>query len=896
MSRLSNMNFSPFFVFYLFFSYSFYAHANNLNSEQKQLQLQVPIGVVLDLNSTFGAMINSCMNIAISDFYSAHSNYKTRLQLYKKDAKSVLDVNFAVVEFVKHEEVVAILGAEGSIEKTYASALGESVLVPIVSFTERSSAAKNRYFVRTTIDDATQAQALAAICVGFEWPEVVIFYEESSPFLSHLINAFQDVDIAMTYMISIPASAEDSNILKKLNKTKMKQTRVFLVHMNPVLGGRLFSLANTAGMMSEGYAWIITDSLSIFLSSIDSEARESMDGVLGIRPYIFPSRDLQSFQERWKREMQVVELNIYGLWAYDAVTALAIAVENIRPPMDVNGTGFRNSSFGSRLVNELSNTRFRGLAGDFQLVEGKLKFSALEIFNVIGNGERRVGFWTPERGITRVLSAPGEPTTKGLKKVFWPGDTVTKPKGRTFLKTESLRIGVPFKTGFTEFVNVTIDPTTNITHASGFVIDIFLEVWEMLNLPTKYTFHLYNGSKSGNWTYGDMLHRIPEEYDMVVGDTTIWAPRASYVDFSLPYSESGVVLVVKNKKPFDMWIFVRPLRWDLWLAIIVSCIFMGLVLCILERGVARSRSGDGSARPGVGFWSPISILAFQERDIVSNNWSVFVLVCWLFMAYILMQSFTANLSAILTVDQLKFSFSEGYHVGYQGVSFIKDFLVENLSINESRLRPYSSIQGFHDAMTRGSKNGGIDVIFDELPYMKLFLNRYESQYKIVGPTYRTDGLGFAFPTDSPLVACFSRAILNVTQGPKMDSLERKRFGPGYSSHDPLSSIISQGTSSLALHEFAGLFLLTGSFILFALFCSETVIGQKITRYFVQICFTFGHPRVHSMESSHGGGDESHEHAQDDVNPGEGGDAEEIVETGLDNETSTTQEAGVAAHT
>lgn len=107
---------------------------------------------------------------------------------------------------------------------------------------------------------------------------------------------------------------------------------------------------------------------------------------------------------------------------------------------------------------------------------------------------------------------------------------------------------------------------------------------------------------------------------MVVGDTTNWAPRAEYVDFSLPYSESGVVLVVKNKKPFDMWIFVKPLSWDLWLAIIVACIVMGIVLLVLERHVASSGSDSMRApkeKSGMVYWSPVAVLAFPERNIPS---------------------------------------------------------------------------------------------------------------------------------------------------------------------------------------------------------------------------------------------------------------------------------------
>ncbi|KAL2502315.1 Glutamate receptor 2.7 [Forsythia ovata] len=105
---------------------------------------------------------------------------------------------------------------------------------------------------------------------------------------------------------------------------------------------------------------------------------------------------------------------------------------------------------------------------------------------------------------------------------------------------------------------------------------------------------------------------------MVVGDTTIWAPRANYVDFTLPYSEPGVILVVKNEKPLDMWIFIRPLRWDLWLAIILACIVMGIVLRLLEHRVRNTN--EESVRPRrerlrMIYLSPIAVLAFPESNL-----------------------------------------------------------------------------------------------------------------------------------------------------------------------------------------------------------------------------------------------------------------------------------------
>lgn len=138
----------------------------------------------------------------------------------------------------------------------------------------------------------------------------------------------------------------------------------------------------------------------------------------------------------------------------------------------------------------------------------------------------------------------------------------------------------------------------------------------------------------------------------------------------------------------------------------------------------------------------IEILCFVTANIVTNKWSRFVLVIWIFVAYTLMQSYTAKLSSIFTVNQLNFPLSKEDYVGFQHTSFVKDFLITDLGLKASKLRNYSRIEEFHEAMSRGSRKGGIDVIFGEIPYMKLFINRYGSEYRMRGPTYKPDGFGF----------------------------------------------------------------------------------------------------------------------------------------------------------
>ncbi|KAK9027195.1 hypothetical protein V6N11_067037 [Hibiscus sabdariffa] len=61
---------------------------------------------------------------------------------------------------------------------------------------------------------------------------------------------------------------------------------------------------------------------------------------------------------------------------------------------------------GPRLIQELLNITFRGLSGNFHFLNGQLEASVFEIVNINGNGDRRVGFWTPQSGLVFPKGSP----------------------------------------------------------------------------------------------------------------------------------------------------------------------------------------------------------------------------------------------------------------------------------------------------------------------------------------------------------------------------------------------------------------------------------------------------------------------------------------------------------
>jgi ionotropic glutamate receptor len=95
--------------------------------------------------------------------------------------------------------------------------------------------------------------------------------------------------------------------------------------------------------------------------------------------------------------------------------------------------------------------------------------------------------------------------------------------------------------------------------------------------------------------------------------------------------------------------------------------------------------------------------------------------------------------AFIDVEEIK---KNGYFVGYQKDSFVKGLLTKQLNFDESKLKAYITPEEYNDALSKGSSNGGVAVIFDEIPFIKLFIAKYCSRYTMVGPTYRTGGFGF----------------------------------------------------------------------------------------------------------------------------------------------------------
>lgn len=133
---------------------------------------------------------------------------------------------------------------------------------------------------------------------------------------------------------------------------------------------------------------------------------------------------------------------------------------------------------------------------------------------------------------------------------------------------------------------------------------------------------------------------------------------------------------------------------------------------------------------------------------VDSILSRLVVIVWVFVLLVITSSYTANLSSILTVQQLQPTVTDvhellrkGEYVGYNKGSYVRD-LLEALGFDRRNIRAYETSDDFIDALSKGSKNGGISAVIHEVPYIKIFLADHCKGYTMVGPIYKSQGFGF----------------------------------------------------------------------------------------------------------------------------------------------------------
>ncbi|XP_054813212.1 glutamate receptor 2.8-like [Prosopis cineraria] len=787
--------------------------ATNLEDEDEGGVAAI-IGAVIDNSSRIGKEKTVAIKMALEDFYHSQNNTNQSFVLHLMNSHGdPPQAALAARDLIDKQKVQAIIGPQTWEETSVVANVCSENSIPVLSLADATpnwATDKWHFLVQASQSQFLQMKAVSAIVQSWEWYQVNIIYEDteslSTGILAHLSQALAEAGVGISNLLAIPPFAS-SSLSHDLMKLKEGQCRVFVVHLSFPLALHLFETAKKLNMMEKDYVWITTDPFTGLVHSLNASTLSSMKGIVGVKSYFSQlGHQYEDFYVKFRRRYSSENPNefdnepgIFAAQAYDAAWTLALAMNKT------------NKKGGQVLLDKILLSNFSGLSGKIQFTNYRLDpAKTFKIINVMGQTYGELGFWSDGQGFSRTIGpdATYSSSMKVLGPVFWPGGPWDSPRGWTLPTIDKpLRIGVPLESTLKQFVNIIQDECDNTTSFQGFAVQLFKETAELLPYHLPYKFYTFNG------TYDDLVKQIYyKNFDAVVGDVTIVSYRYEYAEFTQPYTDPGVVMIVpvRVKGGQRGWLFLKPFTRTMWVLIGLMIIYNGFVLWMLERNHFPDLKGSMLNQTGTMCWLSFITFLSLHGDRLHSNLSRMTMVVWLFAGLIITQTYTANLASMLTVEKLEPTTDDvdqlrkgNAIVGCDRGSFLKNYLYEVLHFQPTNIRQISSEEEYAEAL----RNKEIAAAFLEVPVAKIFLAKYCKEFIQAGPMYKIGGFAFAFPRESPLTATVNKALIKAFENGKVLDLENKML---VSEQCENTNTDEDDTASLGPNSFWALFTLTGT--------------------------------------------------------------------------------------
>ncbi|XP_063720301.1 glutamate receptor 4-like [Symsagittifera roscoffensis] len=229
---------------------------------------------------------------------------------------------------------------------------------------------------------------------------------------------------------------------------------------------------------------------------------------------------------------------------------------------------------GKVLASYLQKLRVSGISGNVQFDErGERRNYKIDIVSLKRVSVKTViGYWNDSHGL-HIFPEGGKETSdvEDQSDVF-----KEKP-------VEVVTIEAPPFTMLKEGHS----PDEGIEAFEGFCVDLLREIAAQTNMS--YKIHLVRDGKygasmaNGSWN-GMVGELIDGTADIALAPLTITSERQRVVDFTKPYMDVGVSIMMKRSTATtSSFSFLRPLQTEIWMCIVFSYLSVSVVLFIVSR-------------------------------------------------------------------------------------------------------------------------------------------------------------------------------------------------------------------------------------------------------------------------------------------------------------------------
>ncbi|WAR00270.1 GRIA2-like protein [Mya arenaria] len=537
----------------------------------------------------------------------------------------------------------------------------------------------------------SHTRALVDVIEHFGWRNFHYVYDSDEGLyrIQEIIRTFESkrykATVRMRRLVDVYNAHEELRALDKLGEAENHTDRLILLdlsreeHYHSVL-----KQIREVGMNKHGYCYVL--GTMDFLSLEMGRYQHGGVNITGFQLVNYSSPFVQKFLGLWSELDPHIwpgagdnSIHIDAALAVDAITViqktLSQLIENssnvfkhtFRRGMVYNYNQSRGVPcdadppipwmHGAALMDGIRNLHFSGVTGNIEFDEyGFRKNYKFDVYNVgLNNGPNKIGEWSTRGGVY----TDGEEFSRV---------TNTSHEGKVYVVTSVLE--APFLM-LTKGTRSDGKPFVGNERYEGYCGELTKRVFEYLGKSYRLKIvedGLYgqkvrgsNNETTWNGMIGEILHGKAE---LAVAPLTITSDREETVDFSKPFMDVGISIMIKKPeivKP-GVFSFMQPFTLGLWLCLVFGYISVGLGIFLVSRyshGEWKRNRYNGKLEYNKfnlanSLWFAMGSMMLQGSDDACPRSAPGRIIggAWWFAVLITISSYTANLAAFLTIEKL----------------------------------------------------------------------------------------------------------------------------------------------------------------------------------------------------------------------------------------------------
>ncbi|XP_077612197.1 glutamate receptor ionotropic, NMDA 2C [Crocuta crocuta] len=335
----------------------------------------------------------------------------------------------------------------------------------------------------------------------------------------------------------------------------------------------------------------------------------------------------------------------------------------------------------------------------------------------------------------------------------------------------------------------------------GFCIDILKRLAKVVKFS--YDLYLVTNGKHGKRVRGVWNGMIGEVYykraDMAIGSLTINEERSEIVDFSVPFVETGIsVMVARSNGTVSPSAFLEPYSPSVWVMMFVMCLTVVAITVFMfeyfspvsynQNLTSGKKSGGPSFTIGKSVWL-LWALVFNNSVPIENprgTTSKIMVLVWAFFAVIFLASYTANLAAFMIQEQYidtvsglsdkKFQRPQDQYPPFRFGTVPNGSTERNIRSNYRDMHTHMvkfNQRSVEDALT-SLKMGKLDAFIYDAAVLNYMAGKDEGCKLVTigsGKVFATTGYGIAMQKDSHWKRAIDLALLQFLGDGETQKLE-----------------------------------------------------------------------------------------------------------------------------